>query len=584
MCHANLRFILYASVLIVYAAKEAFQDLEHFLIDNGHRYVDIICNTSSTHAYWVTFRPAPLAIARLNINDAHMSNNGAFGIFIFEEERDDLLKVLFLIAQRKVKMSLLLFTKPSYIGESELRKQLKILNFVGFLYIGKISASGITSWWHIISLKTGNVMDRLNFANNTSRIVESNNLQGLKIRSTTLSWKPFLTLDNCNSIGLECKTNHGYLKDYMDMLAMKFNFTYISHRNVDNDWGVVPKKGPHSINGTWGGVMGGVINKDYDMSISTWYWTHERVQLAQFVPIVRGRMILVSSRQIPKTDFTLLTRGFSNSSWIGIFLVLLLLLICVSISSQFCHKRHTQPIKIILFSMTLMFVMLRAYYSAALTKFFTVTIPEPFETQRDVIRAFPSWDFKIRKGDEVNILTHVLQGDEDYIAFWERYMTDPKETTYSSDKEAVQQITNGRNVILSDENQFMGYLRSNPIEDKLHIFGHGRWKYNALMFHLNSPLVPIFKQGVDQYREKGIESELYLKWIGAGYNDDGLTTLVTTVLTPGQVVLAFAFIILLYMLALIILVGELLAKKFVQSGTTGRRSTTNIYNFRRASI
>ena len=106
-----------------------------------------------------------------------------------------------------------------------------------------------------MTLKTGTVMQYLTFADNTFRIVEQYNMQGLKIRSTTLTWAPFLTINDCNGIGLECKTNYGYLKDYMDALALKFNFTYTSHRNVDNDWGVVPKKGPFSINGTWGGVM-----------------------------------------------------------------------------------------------------------------------------------------------------------------------------------------------------------------------------------------------------------------------------------------------------------------------------------------
>ena len=47
----------------------------------------------------------------------------------------------------------------------------------------------------------------------------------------------------------------------MDNMAQRFNFTY--NVTVDTDWGVVPQTGS-AENGTWSGVMGGVVNKGFD--------------------------------------------------------------------------------------------------------------------------------------------------------------------------------------------------------------------------------------------------------------------------------------------------------------------------------
>ena len=574
-------FILVAmfGVFNARASSQAFKELEHFLTDNGHQYVDIIYNSSSS-TNWVAFRPRSISVARFQLHKVRKAANEAFGIFTFETEKDELMPILQKIFQQKVKMSLLLFIEPSVNSESTLKKHLDILKAAGLFYMAVLNKSAIISWYQVMTLKTGTVMQQLTFAENTFRIVENYNLQGLRIRSTTLTWAPFLTINDCNKTGLACMINYGYLKDYMDALALKFNFTYTSHRNTDNDWGVIPKKGPYSINGTWGGVMGDVINKEYDLSISTWYWKADRVELVQFVPVVRGRMVLVSSLQNPKTDFGLLSRGFTNVSWMGVFLMLLIVHIFILLAKVIGPKGRKGSLKIMFFSMALMFVMIRAFYSAALTKFFTVSIPQPFETERDVIRAYPSWNFMIRKGEEMNIYSYVLQGDADYAAYWQRHLSDPEGTTYTSEKEAIQHLASGRYVISSDENQFLGYLRSNPTGEKLHFFGHGRWHYPCLMFHLNSPLVPMFNRGVGHFREKGLESQLYLKWIGVGYND-GPSLLSMTVLTPGQVVMAFTFIMSIYMLSLIVLGAEVLAKRIMVPSSTRSR---NDPHWRRASI
>ncbi len=53
---------------------------------------------------------------------------------------------------------------------------------------------------------------------------------------------------------------------------------------MDNDWGVLPKKGdPDSRNSTWGGAMGAVVNGQVDMSLSAWTYTLQRSKVRAIV-------------------------------------------------------------------------------------------------------------------------------------------------------------------------------------------------------------------------------------------------------------------------------------------------------------
>ena len=74
------------------------------------------------------------------------------------------------------------------------------------------------------------------------------------------------------------------------------------------DWGVLPKAGPFNLSGTWGGVMGDVINKKFDFSLSSWTWNLARYTIVQFVPFMKGVHMLVWTPKIPETDFGLFTR------------------------------------------------------------------------------------------------------------------------------------------------------------------------------------------------------------------------------------------------------------------------------------
>ena len=53
------------------------------------------------------------------------------------------------------------------------------------------------------------------------------------------------------------------------------------------------------------------------------------------------------------------------------------------------------------------FVLLNAFYSGAMTMFFTSETTLLFETERDVIKAYPDWNLMLLKGNEFLFISKV---------------------------------------------------------------------------------------------------------------------------------------------------------------------------------
>ena len=541
-----------------------FQKVYKFLNDNSHHYVDVFYNSSSTK--WLQFRPKDIPFATIPMKNMDKMHQTSFGVFIFDGRTDNLETFLKIIAGRKVRMSMLLFINieddKSY---EELLRYFGKMRTPSYFYTARMAlGSGRMLWHQVISLNSGPITNALTFPENSLKVIESFNLKGLEVTSTTLTWAPFYTIGHCNLVGLECATSYGYLEDYMDFLSKKFNFTYSSHKNLDNNWGVVPNK-----NGTYGGVLGDLFSKKYDMIISVWYWLIERDHFADHIPIVRNRDVLAMKVGKSRTDFSLFLRVFTNELWATILFVtlaisacLLLTKYCKSKKCKSCKsKNYTKSFSLIIFTLLVFFVIIRAYYGGALTKFFTVTVPEPFENKIDVMKSYPKYNLMIRKDQEAVYQYLMKKGDPVYKKFWKRLTENSEQTTYTSEKEGLEIIgADSKNVIVIDETIILGYLKANVNEQIPYLLAHGRWDYLNLMLHKNSPLTPMFKHGVGVLREKGFEHQLCLKWIGAGANTGG-AILEAIVLTPGQVILIFSLMMVVYGVTLVLLCGEVVASK-----------------------
>ena len=541
----------------------SFKEVHEFLIANGHRFVDIIDNTATALGPQLFARDMYFSKRPLQMDTK--GDHGGFQVFNFKRETDNFEAFIEVIGSRKIKMSLLLLNEIWLPGKrEELIRLLDVLHLRSFFYVAAPSdCHDKLSWYKVISLDKGSIIDTLAFSANTYIVQDVFNLHGLEITSTTSTWAPFYSIEGCNEQGLQCATSFGYLKDMMDIFSARFNFTLISHKNMNNDWGLLPKAGPFNLSGTWGGVMGDVINKKYDMSVTIWMWNIERHELAQFVPVAKTRRMSVMKAS-KSTDFELFTRVFTDDSWVAISFMAGSILLCMLTLNLLKLEHYSNGEKIMGFTVWIFFVLVQAFYAGALTMFFTSTTTLPFETDRDVIQAYPDWKIWIRSGAEHNIYTHVLKGDTDYIKLWERYREDPNGTIYKSEKEGLEILSKGQNVIMTGESKFIGYLKSNPSDQSLFYFGHSKWQDRSLMFHRNSPLLPMFNQGACYLRERGLVHLLHLKWFGISTEKGGSGLLEKTVLNAGQTVMVFALLLCIFGTSLAVLCVELIFKGVVK--------------------
>ena len=59
------------------------------------------------------------------------------------------------------------------------------------------------SWFQVISLSSGSVIEEIRFHPDSLRIFQDFNLQGLSVTSTSLSWPPFYEMGNCDHAQFE---------------------------------------------------------------------------------------------------------------------------------------------------------------------------------------------------------------------------------------------------------------------------------------------------------------------------------------------------------------------------------------------
>ena len=551
--------IKFATLLLIFieVAPIATQsEVENFLTDNGHHYVDIFFNHSTKDL--LQLKPKNVHLAKIHIGKIKAANTEGFGVLFFDTEKDDLSIFLYHIAQRKIKMTLLIIVGQSRYKSLEiLQNGLSKIEGTALFYILISSyGSGVSSWYQIISLNSGSAVNILSFADNSMRIIEDFNLENLELRSTSLTWFPYLIIEDCNKKGLDCKENYGFLIDYMELLAKKFNFTYISQKNMEDDWGVLPKSGPFNMNGTWGGVMGDVINKKYDLSISDWFWDDQRNELLEFVATNMNTVVLAMKPQHSDVDSGFFSRAFTFQSWVGMGVTTFAATLCLIVSHvlNMTGENDNGP-KMIIFVSMVFFVIANAYYSGVLTMFFTHPDSNLFETETQAMQAFPEWRLLFLKGWEANIYQFAKQGFPEYDTYWERYKESPAEFTFNSIGEGLEHVEDGQNIMMINEKQLLAHLKMNPTSQQLYIFGEHKFEHRCLIFHKNSPLLPMFEQGVSHFREKGIEKELLTKWFGKEMKNIMLSH-EGNILTLKQLGFVFINMAGIWILCLVVLCGE----------------------------
>ena len=100
-------------------------------------------------------------------------------------------------------------------------------------------------------------------------------------------------------------------------------------------------------------------------------------------------------------QFYFISGPFRVSTWQGIGIMFVFAMFLM-VAPCICVKGYTETtaFSIITTSGWFFFVLINAYYGGALTMFFVSEITLPFNTIRDALRAFPTWNFMYQAGND----------------------------------------------------------------------------------------------------------------------------------------------------------------------------------------
>ena len=163
------------------------------------------------------------------------------------------------------------------------------------------------------------------------------------------------------------------------------------------------------------------------------------------------------------------------------------------------------------------FILLNAYYGGAMTMFFTSEATLPFETMRDVMRAYPDWNLMMQSGNDIYFISRAMDGDKDFNTFLDRKRDKPSETVFSDVEDGLAKLEEGRNVIHVYEGMLKGFFRTHPYHhQRLKVFATEKPRLDALIFPLNSPVKEVMKLASSRIFESGGAEYLLTKWEGRG--------------------------------------------------------------------
>ena len=482
-------------------------------------------------------------------------------VFISSSDSEEWDHYLRLISKTKIKTSIFVIIQPITKADIIIIKDsLSLISENVYFYLCYIEnrSEPMPEWKKILTLKHDSqvVSNEVRF-DRSGKMIEEYNMQGLHVKCSTLSWAPYLSLSDCDeNTGKDCKST-GYIADVMNILGNSLNFTWHCDADPNNDWGVTPKSGPSNVNGTWGGVVGAIVNGDYPLCLSFWTNTYSRIGMMDFVIMGPGvQYVMAFVPQLPKYDTGLFIRPFTNNVWIVIGIIGIIVITCVIISGVASKPGRTDTsLRIVKSIAWLTLFLVIVHYEGALTMFFTTDVTVPFETRMQALLAYPEWKTMIREGNDRNFNELAEEGIPVYIDFWNRLEETPEEVYYGGIKNGVDLIRNEQVIIHISGKALRQYFKSNPFEVRLKTFpSEGENLAENLVVTKNSPLRPILTYGCVALRETGIMGTLDTKWMGKEIsNDVGVIAKDAFALAPGQVMMIFSILFTSLGIALVIL-------------------------------
>ena len=484
---------------------------------------------------------------------------------------EDYLKMM---TYTKIMSSIMVMTGDmNGVRINEMKSWLERITKSSFFYWGyrKTGVTDEMEWYQILTIDNYKqfIINPLVFNQPNGIIIEHHDLQGLHLKDMTLSWAPFYTVSNCkegnhpNGPNKNCKTE-GYLDDTMKLFSKSLNFTWESYNEPENNWGTVPISGPANVSGAWGGVVGYLVRREYQIAISSWIMNEGRLDMFDFVPIIRDRMVLIAKPQRDPIDPGLFIRPFQRDAWYMIGITGTIIIGCLIIPTLLAPKfSRTTSFKMITSIGWLLFMLIEIYYSGALTMFFSTEVSLPFETTREVMKAYDDWKLMMQSGNEVFFVNKALEGDPEYAEFWDRRNKLPDETVFSSVSDGVDLMLNNLIVIHVGESVIRGFMKNNPKKGiGIKLFDRGATEAHNIILVNNSPLGPALRLASRNAMETGVLDPISNTWIGKEVGNERSGFVRTKfVLGAGHVVLIFLLLCTICLSTIIVLFCEIFISK-----------------------
>lgn len=204
------------------------------------------------------------------------------------------------------------------------------------------------------------------------------NLKGRTLEGITLPFDPYVIENNEGDLS-------GLLIDIESQVGSMYNFTFTNYLEPNQEWGVQPVTGDF-VNGTFAGVMGGVINDEFDLSLSTWLSDTFRQPVLDMTATFYGPLVMALTPQAREFDFELFIRPFRTEVWyciVAISILVLVLLFSLQLSLTRFYE-STDGFFLLCFSGWCFFTLVYSYYGGALTMFFTSDFRVPFSNVKEV--------------------------------------------------------------------------------------------------------------------------------------------------------------------------------------------------------
>ena len=162
---------------------------------------------------------------------------------------------------------------------------------------------------------------------------------GYQIKAETMPDEPYIIVNINNlELGIE-KQIGGILGEiWHDNLEKTMNFTTLIRPSPDGHWGA------QLSNGSWDGMINGIIQNRSHVGLAYFYWTLSRVSVVDFSQPISTEISQIFIKDPNKViSWTTYIKPFDVYVWICIFILLLLMVICLYITYIFGPERNLNP-------------------------------------------------------------------------------------------------------------------------------------------------------------------------------------------------------------------------------------------------